>query len=167
MKAAYAMMLTLVILIAVPGMGLCQDLMVFPANGQTPEQMDKDKFECYNWAKQQSGFDPMQIPTAQTAPPPEKKPSGGMIKGGVKGAVVGTAFGAATGGSSKDTRRSARIGAGAGAVLGGARRNSSNQQQNQAQKDWEQQESANYMNQRNKYNRAYGACLEGKGYSVK
>jgi hypothetical protein len=32
---------------------------------------------------------------------------------------------------------------------------------------WEQQESANYANNRNNYNRAYAACLEGRGYSVK
>lgn len=37
-----------------------QDLVVYPAKGQAQEQMQKDKYECYGWAKQQTGFDPMQ-----------------------------------------------------------------------------------------------------------
>jgi hypothetical protein len=36
-----------------------QDLIVFPAQGQSNEQMEKDKFECYTWARDQTGFDPM------------------------------------------------------------------------------------------------------------
>jgi len=32
---------------------------------------------------------------------------------------------------------------------------------------WEQKEVNNYTAQRNSYNRAYGACLDGRGYSVK
>ena len=37
----------------------------------------------------------------------------------------------------------------------------------QAQQQWEQEQAANYMQNRNNYNRAYGACLEGKGYTAK
>lgn len=46
-----------------------EDLIVFPAKGQTQEQMEKDKHECYTWAKQQTGFDPMQSQPAAQAPP--------------------------------------------------------------------------------------------------
>ena len=57
---------------------LAADLIVYPANGQSQEQMDKDKYECYSWAKKQTGFDPMAQPTA-TAPPPQQQPKkGGM-----------------------------------------------------------------------------------------
>ncbi|MGD9015754.1 MAG: hypothetical protein PVH30_00120, partial [Desulfobacterales bacterium] len=49
-----------------------QDLMVYPANGQSNEQVEKDKFACYSWAKGETGFDPMQTPTA-TSPPPTKQ----------------------------------------------------------------------------------------------
>jgi hypothetical protein len=36
---------------------LAQDLIIYPAKGQSQEQMEKEKFECYTWAKQQTGFD--------------------------------------------------------------------------------------------------------------
>ena len=32
---------------------------------------------------------------------------------------------------------------------------------------WAQQQAANYAKNRDSYNRAYSACLEGKGYTVK
>ena len=34
----------------------------YPKSGQSPEQQDRDRFECYNWAKQQTGFDPIILP---------------------------------------------------------------------------------------------------------
>jgi hypothetical protein len=34
------------------------DLMIYPKNGQTKEQQAADQFECHNWAKGQTGFDP-------------------------------------------------------------------------------------------------------------
>ncbi len=67
-----------------------QDLMVYPAQDQNQEQQQRDEFECYNWAKQLSGFDPMAAPQA-TAPPPQRQSSGG-------GALGGAARGAALGG---------------------------------------------------------------------
>ena len=36
------------------------DLMIYPKNGQTKEQQAADQFECNNWAKGQTGFDPTQ-----------------------------------------------------------------------------------------------------------
>ncbi len=36
------------------------DLIIYPKNGQTPEQQSADKFECNNWARSQTGFDPTQ-----------------------------------------------------------------------------------------------------------
>ena len=46
-----------------------QEPFIYPDKGQSAEQQEKDKYECYAWAKGQTGFDPMQVPTA-TAPPP-------------------------------------------------------------------------------------------------
>ena len=37
------------------------DLMIYPKNGQTKEQQAADRFECHNWAKGQTGFDPTQV----------------------------------------------------------------------------------------------------------
>jgi len=36
------------------------DLIVYPKNGQSADQQAADKYECYNWAKGQTGFDPTQ-----------------------------------------------------------------------------------------------------------
>ena len=48
------------------------ELIIFPNAGQIGEQQEADKFACYGWAKNQSGFDPMAPPTT-TAPPPKKE----------------------------------------------------------------------------------------------
>ena len=47
---------------------LAQDFFVFPRQGQSNEQLQRDKVECQIWARQQTGFDPLQTPTA-SAPP--------------------------------------------------------------------------------------------------
>ncbi|APG26824.1 hypothetical protein A7E78_02540 [Syntrophotalea acetylenivorans] len=133
-----------------------QEPIVYPSQGQAPDQVEKDKYDCYQWARQQTGFDPMQPPTAQTPPPQQK---GGALKGAAGGALLGAAVGAIAG----DTGTGAAIGAASGGIIGGARRRQSSQQQEQ----WAQQQQASYEQQRGQYNRAWGACMEGKGYTVR
>lgn len=164
MKNTVCLAALLLLATIVAGTALAQDLMVFPAQGQSEEQMEKDKFECYNWAKKQSGFDPMQIPQATAPPPQQQAGRGGALRGAAGGAVAGWA-GAKIGG--KSGSRGAKYGAAAGGVLGGARQAGQRQTDQQTQQQWEQEQAANYMQNRNNYNRAYGACLEGKGYTVK
>lgn len=36
------------------------DVIVYPKNGQSKEQQAADQFECHDWAKNQTGFDPTQ-----------------------------------------------------------------------------------------------------------
>jgi hypothetical protein len=36
------------------------DLIAYPKNGQSEDQLGKDKFECHKWALGQTGFDPTQ-----------------------------------------------------------------------------------------------------------
>jgi len=43
------------------------ELIAYPKNGQTEEQLGKDKFECHRWAVGQTGFDPTQ-PGGGSAP---------------------------------------------------------------------------------------------------
>jgi hypothetical protein len=133
-----------------------QDPYVYPSKGQSRDQMEKDKYSCYQWAKGQTGFDPMQQPTA-SAPPPQKK--GGAVRGAAGGAAIGAVGGAIAGNAGKG----AAIGAATGGIIGAARRNRSNKEQEQ----YVQQQGAEYDQKRNEYNRAWGACLEGKGYTVK
>ena len=35
-----------------------QELFIYPSAGQTVQEMDQDKYECYLWAVDQTGFDP-------------------------------------------------------------------------------------------------------------
>ena len=50
-----------------------QELMIYPAKGQSDQQQEKDKFECYGFAKKQSGFDPMALPTTAQRHHPKKR----------------------------------------------------------------------------------------------
>ena len=133
-----------------------QDPIVFPAKGQSNQKMESDKYACYSWAKGHTGFDPMQAPTSTAPPPPAQ---GGVVKGAARGALAGVAIGAIAG----DAGKGAAIGAAAGGMVGGARQKQSNQQQQQAA----QQQAAGYEQKRGEYNRAWSACMEGKGYTVK
>jgi hypothetical protein len=36
------------------------DLTIYPKNGQSEQQLGKDRFECHRWAVAQTGFDPTQ-----------------------------------------------------------------------------------------------------------
>ena len=41
-----------------PDSSMQSDMVIYPKNGQTREQQAADQFECHNWAKGQTGFDP-------------------------------------------------------------------------------------------------------------
>jgi len=145
------------------GVASAQELAIYPSKGQSAEQMEQDKFQCYSWAKNESGFDPMAIPTASAPPPQKEAQKGGVVKGGAKGAVAGGAIGAITG----NTKKGLKVGAATGAVTGGVRRSKQTKNEDKKRKDWEQQQGQQYAQGRNNYNRAYSACMEGRGYSVK
>ena len=68
-------------------------LYVFPSKGQNQQQQKVDEFECYKWAMEQSGIDPLNLPKVE-APPKETGPTGGAVVGGAKGAAAGLAIGA-------------------------------------------------------------------------
>jgi hypothetical protein len=108
---AFKLIFALSLLTIFEGQALGQDLIVYPAKGQSQQQMEKDKFTCHSFAKQQSGFDPMQTPPPAPAaayPPPPGSAAGGVVRGGAGGAALGAAVGGIAGGWS---------GAGKGAAL--------------------------------------------------
>jgi len=163
MKITIYVTLSLLITLLAAGFVLAQELVIYPANGQSAEQMEKEKYECYSWAKQQSGFDPMEVPKATEPPPPQEAPKGGVGRGAARGAAVGAAVGSLDG----EMGEGAKKGAAAGAIVGGIRRGDQQRQQQQKEQQWAEQQTANYAKNRDSYNRAYSACLEGKGYTVK
>ena len=134
-------------------------LFVYPAKNQPAEQQRAEENECYGWAKNQSGIDPTAPPP--TAPPPEQKNAdGSAIKGAAAGAAVGTAVGAIVG----ETGEGAAIGAVTGALRG---RRAKKQKDKQQQQAYQQQKAAQQAQVQETFKKAYGACLEGKGYTVK
>lgn len=162
MKTILNFFIFLFVLFTVTQFALAQDFFVFPSQGQSQEQMDRDKVECQIWARQQTGFDPLATPTATAPPPSTEARQGGLLRGGARGAAVGVVGGAIAG----DAGRGAAIGAGTGALLGGMRRSDQVRRENNAQQQWAQDQAAQQSQNRDRFNRAYKACLTGKGYTV-
>jgi hypothetical protein len=150
-----------VVLMSAPVMA--QQQYVYPQKGQSPEQQKKDEYECHGWAVKQTGFDPAAA--AQTlAQQPAQQPAGAQPGSGARGAARGAAAGAAIGSLDGEAGKGAAVGAAAGAVASrGQSRRQAQQQQAQAQQQTSSKQSASQQ----EYLKARGACLEGKGYSVK
>ncbi len=86
----------------------------YPQQGQSPQQMDRDRYECSTWATQQTGFNP----SAPNVPPHERvqvvsgpPPGTGVAVGAVTGGILGAAV---------SNPRNAGAGLLLGALLGGA-----------------------------------------------
>ena len=132
-----------------------QQLFVYPQQGQSTQQQQRDQGDCHVWAVQQSGFDPATAsPGVTTA-----QPKGGALRGALGGAAVGAIAGEIF---DDDAGRGAAIGAGTGALFGGMRRRRSQQQISSQQ----QQQQAAFAQQQSNYRRAYSVCLQGRGYTV-
>ena len=143
-----------------------QELFIYPAEGQSDEQLEQDKFACYQFAKKNTGVDPMQTPTTGAAPPAQAQ-GGSVAKDAGKGALGGAALGGVVGAIAGDTKKGLAIGAASGGLLGGGRSYGTRKRSRQAQEQAAQQEASNQAAARSNYNRAYAACLEGRGYTVK
>lgn len=134
-------------------------MFVFPAKDQAPAQQNQDEAACYQWAVQQSGVDPLNM-TATTPDSVATGPDGSAVRGAARGAVAGVAIGAIAG----DAGKGAAIGAAAGGMAGARGKRVSDS------KKAEQAEAAAHTTDAAKtesFKKAYSACLEGKGYSVK
>jgi hypothetical protein len=129
---------------------------IYPAKGQSAQQQQKDEGECYSWARGQTGYDPAQ---ATTAPPPQQNVGGERVRGAARGAAGGAAIGAIAG----DAGKGAAIGAVGGTMAGGARQRRKKRDNQQAVA--QQQQGA--AQQQQNFQRAYGACFEGRGYTVR
>ena len=132
---------------------------VFPSKGQSEAKQKKDEYECYQWSVKNSGIDPLTTAAVQAAPV-ETGPDGKVVGNAAKGALVGLAIGSVTG----DAGQGAAIGAIAGGA-GGIRQ----KRVGQAQAKEQAQASADQQNQAmvNSFIKAFSACIEGKGYTIK
>jgi len=128
----------------------------YPAKGQSKDQQKKDEGACHTWAVEQSKYDPANPPKTAAAAPPTTA-TGTTPGAGARGAARGAVVAEVVGGDARD-------GAAVGAVAarGQSRRQNAAaaQQQQQAAVQQDQAGMASYQ-------KARGACLEGKGYTVK
>lgn len=132
-------------------------LFVAPQKEQTPEQQTQDENSCYATAQQQTGIDP----SAPPPPPPEAQKKHG---GAVKGAAGGAAGGAAIGAIGDDAGTGAAVGATAGAIHGRRKQKKANKA---AEQQAQQQGQAAQQTNLDTFRRAFSACIDAKGYSVK
>ena len=162
MKRAFQIVFVICTSMLIAGTALALDPIVFPAKGQSQDQMERDKFSCYQWAKNEAGFDPMKAPAAFAPPPQSRAGHDDVLKGAALGAGAGAIF------KRKGSRsKGAMTGALIGGVLGGVMMSSKRHRDRRNQRQWEQQQANAYAAKRSTYNRAFAACMEAKGYTVK
>ena len=153
-----------VLLLLLPnGPAHAQDVYAYPKEGQSQEQQEKDEFECYKWAKEKSGVDPAQAQQASGPPPRERSTGPGVLGGAAIGAGGGALIGAATGGN---VGTGAAVGAIGGGLIGGVHSERQKSKNKKDREEYERQQAANKQGARSSYNRAYGACMESRGYTV-
>ena len=146
------------------------DIYAYPQNNQTPDQQERDRYECNNWAVKQTGFDP----SGPNVPPHDRyrvvaagpAPGSGTAVGAVTGAILGALIAGP---------RDAGVGLVGGAIAGGVVGTAAEQQQRaeaeQRAADINASRDARAVaamdGRASNYRRALSACLEGRGYSVK
>lgn len=136
-----------------------QDTFIYLEKVQGMEEQEMDKLDCYNWAKIQSGFDLMHAPIATPPPPLQKPRQSGLIHGAGRGATVGAISGAIGGKAGK--------GATTGSFIGGIRRQDQTMRGEQQQDQDVDQQAVQVQQRHGTTNRAYSACIEAHGYTVK
>jgi hypothetical protein len=157
-------------------------MFAFPRNGQNADQQLKDESDCYGMAKQRTGLDPQKPaptgPSAEQVQAAQKQAAenadqvkGARVAGAARGAAGGAAIGAIAGSSGKG----AGAGAVAGTMSGGAAQRSANAQAQQRaaaqakaklEKEHEQELLA-HKEGLDTFQRAFAACMDARGYSVK
>lgn len=134
-------------IVAGPHDATAQAPIIYPSQGQSMEQQGADEGQCRMFAQQNTGFNPAQGPAYVGS-----SSSGGEVVGGAaRGAILGGAIGGNAG-------RGAAIGAATGFMR---------KAKKQRKQERKQQESINRYNQQlATFNRAFGACMSGRGYAV-
>ena len=140
MKRGMALTLSVVVLGGCATAGAppsARDVAVYPAKGQSVEQQTRDSNECAGWAQQQSNYNP----SSDTA----KGAGVGLALGALGGAALGAATGAIVGSPGTGAAVGAVAGGATGAAVGGTK---------------------GYGSGKDGYDKAYAACMTGRGYSV-
>jgi hypothetical protein len=124
--------------------------------GQSVDQTRRDRYECHNWAVEQTGETPAAVPADAEPRDGDRQLRRERIDRAIVGAAIGGAIGSIFGnGWRRASSDRALAGAAAGAAIAAA--TAGNGRRAAAERDAE--EPSDYL-------RALTACLEGRGYSV-
>jgi hypothetical protein len=139
-----------------------QRVFVYPANGQSPEQTERDRYECHIWAVQQTGVDPSRDNNAyeQVIVQPANPPGSGTAAGAIGGAILGAIIA-----GPRNAGAGLVIGGATGAIVGSASDANAQAQARQTQAQINQS-AATGRARADSYRRAIGACMTGRGYTV-
>jgi len=131
-------------------------LQVTPQHGQSADQARRDRYECHNWAVEQTGEAPSANPAPeQNAANAAKRAD--MINRIITGAAIGASLGGLLGaGHNYDPGQDILKGAGVGAAVGAATGAAADKKRRAAAGP---EAGSDYL-------RALTACLEGRGYTV-
>jgi len=140
-----------------------QRIFVYPQNGQSPDQLERDRYECHVWAVQQTGVDPSRADgnpyarvVVQPATPPGANTAAGAVTGAILGAIIAGPRAAGAG---------LILGGATGAIVGSAADANAQQQAQMTQQEINAQQAAGRASA-DAYRRALGACLTGRGYTI-
>lgn len=177
-SAASMIGVALLITLGSPVVIAAGQLYIYPSAGQSEQQLADDRYACHADAVTRSGFDPTREALAP-APAledvvvevPPNAARGATAKGAVAGAVAGGVIGAA---ADEDAAPAAAAGAVIGAVIG----NSIEQKGAQEARDRASREAeakmqdqknlaAEHEARRQNYLRAFTACMQSRGYTVR
>jgi hypothetical protein len=140
-----------------------QRVFVYPANGQSAEQTERDRYECHVWAVQQTGVDPSRADASayeRVVVQPANPPGAGTVAGAIGGAIIGSIIA-----GPRNAGAGLVLGGATGAIVGSASDASAQAQAQQTQAQINQSASAGRA-RADSYRRAIGACLTGRGYTV-
>jgi hypothetical protein len=140
-----------------------QRVFVYPANGQSAEQTDRDRYECHVWAVEQTGVDPSRADASayeRVIVQPANPPGAGTVAGAIGGAILGSIIA-----GPRNAGAGLVIGGATGAIVGSASDASAQAQARQTQAQINQSAAAGRA-RADSYRRAIGACLQGRGYTV-
>ena len=135
------------------------DLFMFPAEDQDQATQDTDELACYKWAMEQTDYDPINPPQIQ-AEQVDKSADGTAVRSAARGAAAGAAIGAIAG----DAGTGAAVGAAAGGMRGRRAKVAGDQKEQQQNN---QAAAAKEKELLDRFKKAFSACMEGKGYTVK
>lgn len=138
-------------------------VLFYPLQDQSAARQDRDRYDCYVWSVDQTGFDPSR----RIAPREARAtvvPSPAQTVG--TAAVLGAAVGAVAAGPD-DVLEGALVGAAAGTVVGAAAVGARQQEAGLVEARYNGGGYGRYEREAAEYRRAMSACLEGRGYSVR